>query len=180
MSAITARAPVNVPDFYTALLVNGHVEEVEQVPTDIGPASCPYTTALHRSIRRGVGGRPSRSSIEGVGNVKVPNAIEGAGVSISGCRRAVEGNSGAVGVLCHGCGIPNVFQSVDGPNIGDVVPCHTMIVGSGDDGRAVVTGYNKVDAPVIVDANRRVTGAGDGRNRGRLNVPNGPGDSVVF
>src|SRR5260370_32913632 len=86
LGAITAWASVHVPDLHATLLVNGNVEEVEQITRDSGPASCPDSTMLHWSTGCQVRGRPGLSAVKSMRNVKMPEAVEAVAVGASSRR----------------------------------------------------------------------------------------------
>ena len=82
----------------------------------------PYTTALHRIVRSYVSRRPGLTSVERICDVEMPDAIETVCGTVSACRRAVEGDSGAVCIGCHRGRIKCVLYSIDFADIIDVLP----------------------------------------------------------
>ena len=94
LSASAVGAAIHVANLHPSLLVDGHVEKVEQVAADIGAAVRPYTTALHRVVWSYIRCRPVGSSVECIGNVEMPNAVEAVCRPVSSCRRTIEGNGG--------------------------------------------------------------------------------------
>src|ERR1051326_7549662 len=58
LRAIATGATVDIADFDAALIAYGHIEEIEQVTTNICAAAGPNTAALHRGIWRRIGGGP--------------------------------------------------------------------------------------------------------------------------
>src|SRR6266446_5070970 len=94
LSTSAVSASIDVADLDASLLVNSHVEKVEQVAADIGAAVRPYTTALHRVVWSYIRCCPVGSSVKCIGNVEMPNAVEAVCRPVSSCRRAIEGNGG--------------------------------------------------------------------------------------
>src|SRR5438309_7910869 len=76
LSASAVSTSIHVADLHASLLVNGHVEKVEQVAANIGATVRPYTTALHRVVWSNIRCRPVGPSVECIGNVEVPDAVE--------------------------------------------------------------------------------------------------------
>src|SRR5437867_5823419 len=91
LGASAVSASIHVADLHPSLLVNAHIEKVEQVAADIGPAMCPYTTALYRVVWGYIRCRPVGSSVECICNVEMPDAIETVCRPVSSCLRAIEG-----------------------------------------------------------------------------------------
>src|SRR5205807_4100553 len=118
--------------------------------------------ALHRVAWSYIGCRPVQSSIEGICNVEMPDTIETVCRTVSGCRRAIEGNGGTRWVGCHGRWIKCVLYSVDCADIIDVLPRLAMIVRCRNDCGTVAISHGEINAPVIINPNRRVLKVGIG------------------
>jgi hypothetical protein len=100
---------IDIRDFNAALFVDTCPDKVEQVAADVGAAVRPKATALHRGIGSGVGGRPVGASVEGRGNVEMPNACEPVGRLVTTCSRTEESNRRAVRVRCRHVGIADIL-----------------------------------------------------------------------
>src|ERR1700756_2889928 len=127
-------ASVNVADLHPALLVNGHVKEVEEIAANIGAAVHPNATTLHRILGCHVGSGPVLSSIECAGHVKMPDTIEAVRRTIARCGRTVEGDCGAASLGCYCRRESNVLETINCAYIVDVLPCLTAISRCSDDG----------------------------------------------
>src|SRR5437773_11890997 len=101
LNAGAVGAPIYIPDFDATLLVNGHVEKVEQVAADVRAAVRPDTAALQCIVRCSVSCCPSLSAVECIGNIEMPDAVETVCGAISGCGRAIEGHTSAARIACH-------------------------------------------------------------------------------
>src|SRR4029077_7611037 len=132
LGAISASASVDVPNLHATLLVDGNVEEVQQVTADAGAVFGPSTTRAHWSARCYVRCCPVQPAVKGMGNVKMPEAIEVACISASGSGRAVKGDGGASSVGCHGGRVPDILEPVNGADVEHVLPRTAMVVRCGD------------------------------------------------
>src|ERR1700736_224374 len=103
------RTAIDVRDFNPPLFVDSRPDKVEQVATDIGTAVCPKAAALHCGVRSGVGGRPVRTSVEGRGNVEMPNAGEPVRRLVATCGRTEESNRCAVRIGCRHVWVADVL-----------------------------------------------------------------------
>src|SRR5207248_9045314 len=102
LCAVAAGATIYVADQYPSFFINSHVKEVEQVAADVGAAVRPNIPALHRSIGRRVTGCPGQSAVESMGDIKMPDALEAAGIGITSRRRAIEGYGGTTCIAGDG------------------------------------------------------------------------------
>ena len=109
LNAGTIGTSVHIPDFNATLFVHGHIEKVEQIAANVCPAVHPDATALQRIVRSSVGCRPSFASVERIGKIKMPDAVETVCGTISGCRRAIEGHARTTCVACHSSGKGDVL-----------------------------------------------------------------------
>src|SRR5205814_684375 len=83
--AVSALATIHVSDQNATLVINGDIEEVEQVADNISSATSQDATALHRSVWSRIRRCPMRPSIKGVRDDKVPDAGEAGRVGVSVC-----------------------------------------------------------------------------------------------
>ena len=113
LNARAAFASVHVTNLNASEFVDGHVEEIEQVPANIRAAFRPDTSALHRRVWCRVSRGPGEPAVESVRNIKMPDALEVGLESVARSNRSIERDSGSVGLAGDGRGITDVFQSVD-------------------------------------------------------------------
>src|SRR5262249_53955025 len=89
-------AAIGVSHQHAPKLVHRDVVEVEQVAARVATASVPDAAALDwirgRCINRG----PCAAGIVGKGNIKMPDALEVARLSIAGCGSSQEGKGRAI------------------------------------------------------------------------------------
>src|SRR4029077_19277535 len=107
LRAITAFATVDIADQHPAFAIHGHIKEVEQVATDVGPALGPDATALQRRVWSCVRSRPRLTAVESIGDIQMPFTIEGWQQRISRCGRAIEGDGCAARVAGNGRRVPD-------------------------------------------------------------------------
>ena len=125
LRAGAAGAAVNVTDLNSALLVNSHVEKVEQVTADVRAAAIPDATALDRRVRRRVNCSPGLAAVEGLGNVKMPDAvetIEAISRAISRCGRAIKRDGRSARAAGHCCGIGGRLYAEGCADVESVLP----------------------------------------------------------
>src|SRR5205807_6179594 len=100
-----------VADLNAALFVNCYVEKVEQIAADINPAACPNATPLHRRIWSSVNGRPSRTAVECLRDIKMPytsKTIRAVCRLVASCCRSVKGDGGATRIARNRGGVCDV------------------------------------------------------------------------
>src|SRR5207244_4398970 len=110
-------AAIHVTDFDATLLVDGHVEKVEQVAANVGTAVHPDATALHWCIWRDIDGAPGAATIESARDVEVPDPGEGIGRVIARSCRTIKRDRSTTVVAGSGCRIGDVLESKRRPNL---------------------------------------------------------------
>src|SRR5947207_14513857 len=87
----------------------------------------PYTTALHRIVWGYVSRRPGLTSVERIGGVEMPDAVETICRPVPRRRRAIEGHARAGCIACYRSGIKCVLYCIDCADIIDVLPRLAMV-----------------------------------------------------
>src|SRR6185436_15135001 len=127
LCAVSTFASVDIADQNAAFAISRHVKEIEQVATNVCSAFGPDASALQRSVWCGVRCGPVRTAVKRVGDVEMPNTIEGRLQRISRCSGSVEGDRRAAVIAGDGCRIPDVPQAIRGPDIAKVLPGRAVI-----------------------------------------------------
>ena len=156
LHAIAAFTAVDVTDQNTSILINRHIEKVEEIAANIGATFGPDTTALHRCLRSRIGCGPMHAAIECIGNVKMPDTNEAAlqGIARGGC--SIKGDRRASGTAGYCRWISNIVKAI---NIGDaskILPRYALIVRSKNGGLGVIIGNDKIDTTVCIGGHGRV------------------------
>ena len=162
------------------MLIDTHIEEIEQVSANVRAAAGPNATALDRRVRSCIRHGPGGSAIERMSYVEMPDTIESSCIGAASCGRAIKSYRGASGVARHRCRVSDVFQPERGTNIDNIVPGAAMIIAGSYDHRAIGVSYGKINPTIAIDAYSGIAASGNRVDAIIANMPNIPANAIVF
>ena len=126
-----------------------------------------------------------RASIEGVRNIKVPQASKCSGIRISRPRvRPIERNRGAARIACNSGRERRIVYPVNCAYVENVVPSDAKVVRGCNRSGCAGVGKSKINTSVVIDSYRRIVTrsdrAGNGIASAILNRMDCPGYSIIL